>query len=405
MTFRSLRHLALAFVVTVSAAPAWAQAGDDTVTLGRRHTLRSKVLGEERAYWVHLPPGYENGAARYPVLYMTDAETQFAHTAATVDFLARNGRIPPLIVVAVGNTDRTRDLTPTRAKLAQPDGGQLDLPTAGGADRFLDFFEQELVPHVDRTWRTVGYRAFAGHSFGGLFAIHALTSRPRLFGAVLAVSPTLIWDDQLPVRRVRELLKDGAAQGRALVVTLGQEGEAMQAAFEALQGVLSAAQVKGFESDTRQFAGEDHGSVVLPSHDFGLRRLFAAWRPPQDPVTGQVRAGVEELENHYRQVSERFGVKVLPPENVVNLLGYGALGRKQFDQALAYFEYNRRNYPESANVYDSLGEGLEAAGRLDEARANYEQAVERGLKVKDANLPFFRQHLDGVRRKLGAPAR
>ncbi len=401
MSVISIRRSILA--LALAAAPL-AHADGDEVVIGRRFTLQSKVLGEERAFWVHLPPGYEVGSARYPVLYLTDAEAQFAHTAATVDFLARNGRIPPLLVVAVGNTDRTRDLTPTRAKLPQPDGTLRDLPTAGGADAFLDFFEQELIPHVDRTWRTVAWRAFAGHSFGGLFGVHAFTARPQLFGAVLAVSPTLTWDDQLPVRRVREFLKGRTSLNRTLVVTLGQEGERMQAGFEALQSVLADAGAKGFEWAARQFLDEDHGSLVLLSHDFGLRRIFAGWRPPQDPETGEVRASVDELEAHYRGVSERFGVRVQAPENVVNLMGYAAMGRRQFEQALAYFEYNRRNYPDSANVYDSLGEGLEAAGRLDAARASFEQAVERGAKAKDPNLPFYRQHLDAVRKKLASPA-
>jgi predicted alpha/beta superfamily hydrolase len=403
MSSSPIRRLVCALALTLAAAPL-AHGADDDLVIGRRFTLRSKVLGEERAYWVHLPPGYEGGRAHYPVLYMTDAEAQFAHTAATVDFLARNARVPPLIVVAVGNTDRTRDLTPTRGKLPQPDGTLLELPTAGGADRFLDFLEQELIPHVERTWRTVNWRAFAGHSFGGLFGVHAFTSRPQLFGAVLAVSPTLTWDDRFPVRRVREFFKDRATLNRTLVVTLGREGEGLQAAFEELQAVLAGAQAKGFEWAARRFPEDDHGSLVLPSHDFGLRRIFAEWRPPQDPTTGEVRASVDELDRHYARVSERFGVTVRAPENVVNLMGYAALGRRQFEQALAYFEYNRRNHPDSANVHDSLGEGLEAAGRLDQARTSYEKAVELGAQAKDLNLPVYRQHLDAVRKKLASPA-
>lgn len=397
---RAAVFLAAGFLVALSVPVV--RAADDVVAIGQRHTLRSSVLGEERAFQVHLPPGYENGSRRYPVLYLTDGEAQFAHTATTVDFLARNGRIPPLIVVGVGNTDRARDLTPTRASLPDADGGSTAFPTSGGADRFLDFFEKELIPQVDKGWRTQPYRLFFGHSFGGLFAVHAFLTRPALFDAVLAVSPTLSWDSDLELRRARDFFAGRDALEKTLVVTLGSEGAQMQAGFDAFKRVLASAKPAGFEWAMEQFPDENHGSVVLRSHDFGLRRIFAGWAPPLDPVTGLLPGGVDALQEHYRKLSKRFGSDVPPPEEIVNGLGYAALGRKDTGGALAFFELNLRNHPESANVYDSLADALEAAGRLDEARANCQKAVERGEKTKDRNLAAFREHLDVIRKKLAA---
>ena len=140
-------------------------------------TLKSTVLGEERRVLVRTPVGYETNKLSYPVLYMTDGDAHIAHTASTLDFLTRNGRIPDMIVVGVTNTDRTRDLTP--AKSSQKNAaGELQFPTSGGADNFLKFFETELVPEIEKQYRTQPYRVFAGHSLGGLFAIHAMISKP-----------------------------------------------------------------------------------------------------------------------------------------------------------------------------------------------------------------------------------
>ena len=83
-------------------------------------TLQSKILGEERAFLVRTPRGYEQGSDKYPVLYMTDGDRNIGHTAATVQFLADNGRMPEMIIVGISNTDRTRDLTPSRASLNEP---------------------------------------------------------------------------------------------------------------------------------------------------------------------------------------------------------------------------------------------------------------------------------------------
>ena len=127
--------------------------------IAERKTIASKVLGEERAFWVRVPNGYApDGEARYPVLYMTDGDAQMVHTVATVAFLERSGKIPQLIVVGVGNTDRTRDLTPSRATMTDRDGAPVEFPTSGGGGRFLEFFESELIPWVESNERTQPFR-------------------------------------------------------------------------------------------------------------------------------------------------------------------------------------------------------------------------------------------------------
>ncbi len=82
---------ALSFAAVLCTA-AWAEPGPP-ISIGQVHTLKSEALGEERTVMIHLPPGYEAGTQRYPVLYLTDAEAQFGHTASTADFLAVQGRI------------------------------------------------------------------------------------------------------------------------------------------------------------------------------------------------------------------------------------------------------------------------------------------------------------------------
>src|SRR5262249_11169126 len=184
-----LRLLALSLLV-LAAAPGPRAPAQDTQP-ARRLVVKSEVLGEERVALVRTPAGYDAGEQRYPVLYMTDGAAQRGHTAGTIDFLARLGRMPEMIVVAITNTDRTRDLTPTRA--AGPGGP--GPATSGGGDKFLKFIETELIPQVEKTYRTQPYRVFAGHSLGGLLALHAFATRNDLFQAYVAVSPSLFWDN------------------------------------------------------------------------------------------------------------------------------------------------------------------------------------------------------------------
>ena len=65
---------------------------------------------------------------------------------------------------------------------------------------------------------------------------------------------------------------------------------------------------------------------------------------------------------------------------------------------------NNATYPESANVYDSLGDALEASGSLEDALASFTKAAELGQKSGDPNTKFFKANADRVRIKLATQA-
>ena len=368
--------------------------GQTPLTMGDLFAVDSTVMGEQRRVIVWTPADYAVGTASFPVLYLTDADRQFGHTVTTVEFLSRNGRMPPTIVVGLFNTDRTRDLTPYKDK-----DDDTQLPTAGGADRFLQFIETELVPWVEGHYRTQKFRAFAGHSFGGLFAMHALATRPDLFNAVVAVSPSLPWRQGEAVKRIDTMLGQQRTLKSALYVTLGDEGPAMKSGLDRLRAVLEEKAGKGLRWDLVEMLDEDHGSIVLRSYYNAFEKVFDGWRLPRTR-NGTFKGGWKAVEAHYARLSDRLGWPITAPEATINALGYAALGARQFDEALAYLQANVRNYPDSPNAYDSLGEGLEAAGRLEDALARYEEAVKRGEAANDPLLDTFRVHRDAARKKL-----
>src|ERR1041385_4205075 len=253
----------------------------------KRFTIKSTVLGEDRIILVRTPVGYETNKLTYPVLYMTDGDGHMNHTASTIEFLTQNGRIPELIVVGVTNTDRTRDLTPAKSTDKDADGN-LRFPTSGGADNFLKFFETELIPEIEKEYRVQPYRIFAGHSLGGLFAIHAMISKPGLFNSYIAVSPSLQWQNHDELKRATEYLKNQKEMKVSLFVSIGNEPGAIGDDFDSFKKLLSQTNIKGFEWQAERMADEDHGSVVLRSHYFGLRKVYADWQAPRDLKSGAV---------------------------------------------------------------------------------------------------------------------
>jgi predicted alpha/beta superfamily hydrolase len=165
---------------------------------------------------VYLPPGYEREKSRrYPVLYLQDGQNVFEPGAVgmewrvdeTADDLIRAGRIEPLIVVAVANTNARRDeYTPTSVELKRPDGGTSK--GGGKATLYGRFLIEELKPFIDRTYRTLGNAAstaVGGSSLGGLASIWLALQHPEVFGSVLAVSPTVWWDNSVILTRIAAL--------------------------------------------------------------------------------------------------------------------------------------------------------------------------------------------------------
>jgi predicted alpha/beta superfamily hydrolase len=127
-------------------------------------TIQSKVLSEARQILVRLPASYATSDRPYIVLYMTDGDRQLPHTASTIDFLVREGRMPEVIMVGISNTDRTRDLTPTHVDAPIFGNNRFRTPTSGGADNFLSFVETELVPYIEKNSRTRPYPFSRGRS-------------------------------------------------------------------------------------------------------------------------------------------------------------------------------------------------------------------------------------------------
>ena len=151
------------------------------------------------------------------------------------------------------------------------------------------------------------------------------------------------------------------------------------------------------EVSANELRGDDHGTIPHRGAYEGLKFLFSDWNPPESL---RLSGDLARLEAHYAGLSQRMGYPILLPENLLNRVGYRLMGEKRIPQALAAFERAVALYPASANAYDSLGEGLEAAGRLQEALTRYERAVALGREQKDPSLPAYQQHAEAVRARL-----
>lgn len=354
-------------ILVLLLLPNMVFALDNNLSIGKKLELHSKILGETRTIHIHLPDNYNNGETKYPVLYLTDGPGHFKHTVGTMDFLAENGRMPQMIIVGIANTQRTRDLTP---KILISDDKRF--ANGGGADNFVLFFEQELIPFVEQNFRTQPFRIFSGHSFGGLFAIHTFFTKPELFNAYIAVSPSLWWDEMRLVNDAKTFFKGTKSMDRTLFITMANEGERMTEPYNAFITHAKNSTIENLTLAHKEFDDEDHSSTVLRSQYFGLKSIWNGWHLSYDKYA----EGLKTVKQHYANISQKFGYDVQVPEAVINNVGYRALMNEKIAEAIETFAYNVKQYPNSANVYDSLGEAQEVNGDLDKALKNYTKAVE-----------------------------
>ena len=131
------------------------------IKVGVKDSIQSMVLDENRQLVVSLPSDYQTGDKTYPVLYVLDGNETGLLDAITVTRKLR----AEMIIVAIPNTDRDRDMMP------------LSTPTyevkKPGAENFLSFLETELIPHIEKKYRSNGQRTIRGRSLSGLFVMYA----------------------------------------------------------------------------------------------------------------------------------------------------------------------------------------------------------------------------------------
>jgi predicted alpha/beta superfamily hydrolase len=308
---RALQHVSVgALLALASLAESATTQVPEPVVIGEKFQIESKVLTEIRTYVIHTPASYKSGKDAYPVLILLDAENNFAYASAAVHLLSANGRIPAMIVVGINNTDRTRDMTPS--KPATGFGGAPWTGSAGGGDKFLSFIADELLPTIDRNYRTRPYRVLIGHSLGGLFAVYALMNRPEVFKGYVISSPSLWWDDQALVKTAQPFFAAHKDLRADLYMTMATEGEEMLGGAWKLSAVLEESKLPDLRWQFKRYPEEDHGTVPYISTYEGLQAIFAGYGIA-NPIALFEEGGLPAFERHYTKVSKRMGYTVEVP--------------------------------------------------------------------------------------------
>ncbi len=341
------------------------------------HVMHSKHLDEERKIVVQLPKSYNASPNKvYPVIYRLDGASNLPLISSVMERLQSTDSAPEVIVVAIENTDRLRDFYPTVNK--EPQG---PVGLGGGAAKFLDFVEQELIPYINSNFRTHNFKIISGASAAGVFSLYTMQAKPNLFQAHLAYSPAVWWNYGAATTRTKQFIKDNRTLETYLYMNIGEEGGIMRARYDELQQFIQHNKPTHMTYESDAFDGVPHDLTAVAGVFNAYHKLFL---PKQMPLKA-LSKDMTSIDTYYKTLSNQWGESVAPPEGAVRQLGYQLIGAQNYDKAIQVFEYNTKLHPKSVDAWFGLSYGYESKNDNTNALATLEHAI----KLADKSYPYF----------------
>jgi len=374
---------------------------ENSFSLWKTIEIESTILGETREIYVHQPAGFwgmDEAMNNLPVIIVLDAETQFLHTVATIDFLSAaplgNDLIPRSIVVGIPNTNRNRDLTPIKGIIAN-DSTTLEM--TGGGKQFLNFITDELIPFIDANYATSKHRTIIGHSLGGLLSFEALLSKREYFDNYIAIDPAFGFANGSYLEEVLDTLQQAELSTENLFFAVANTKPSFLTEEDLLadeSDVMKLVDIPNrkflkeyknnqwsFNLTTKYYAEENHFLVPQKATHDGLRKLYDYYSFPEimdyyHPKYKHKSDLIERIKDHYKMITSKMGYEVIPMEGYLNSFAFGIAPSGRTDLAIALFEYNIELHPNNPLVYNNLAYYYRSTGNSKKALELYKTSIQ-----------------------------
>jgi len=356
------------------------------IIIGETVTIPSRHLNKDMIIDVYLPAGYSDKNDRYPVL--VTCQSHFLHVSGIAADLALKNGAPELIVASVRNYS-SEDFIPEKI-----DGH----PDSGGADRFIAFFRDELLPGLDSRFRTHPFRIFYSGSFGGGFAVYMYLSEPGVFNAHISATPAIDYEGRSSfiMNNIRPYLARNDYRGRFLYMGIENEPRLMPL-LDKFVAILKEAEWEGSKWEYHVFLDEDHGSIANKVIYHGLKFVFSDWTEIPSEIAGQ---GVPSIRAYATDLKSIFGYDIGVSRSAVGRVVqvWREQGRAAdvVDLLRLSLEYN----PDSEMAWLQLGRALESNGQFEQAKETLETAHKKAVQNSSPHIGIFIDALDKIDKKL-----
>ena len=248
---------------------------------------------------VGLPPNYSEENAKYPVVYVTDAGSNFSGLMSSLPLMQLANDLPHFILIGIDYKSkksndfmslRNRDLTPTNDSIWMSGQKEMykilgDLPEAepGGAKEFLKFIDRKVKPLInDKYHVNSSDQTYCGFSLGGLFGLFTLFTSPKSFNRYVIGSPSIWWDNKHILQVEEEYSKNNKELPAKIFMSIGDlEEEGDSGAFRMVTNVKSLSKTlkkrnyEGLIMKTVILEDETHCSAIAATLNRGLRSVFS----------------------------------------------------------------------------------------------------------------------------------
>jgi predicted alpha/beta superfamily hydrolase len=384
-----MKPLSIFLILITISALTFSQNSNDVV-IAKKIKITSKLLNEEETIFVSLPKNYSTSGKSYPVIYVLDgSETMISYANGLIKNLSDCEIIPELIIVAIASNDRNRDYTPIKPNYFPE---FVNVTSAGHADQFLSYIEKELFPYVEKNYRTVPCRIFAGHSFGGLCVTYAFVTRNDMFNSYIASSPSISWCFDLVNGKYSDTIAALNVKNKNYFISATENEDSLF-----IKNVFSFARILELKASPNLHwncslvKNEDHATQITNGLYYGLRYIYKGWKPDFGTMKNR---GLEYIKDFYLNLANLYGYEILPNEDFINTLSKEMARDGKQDEAMKVFTYNTQIHPDCPESYSCLGKGYLQIGNNELAIKNLNKAVELAVQKNDRNLERYKSQLE-----------
>jgi uncharacterized protein len=243
-----------------------------------------------------------------------------------------------------------------------------------GAEAFLAFIADEVIPYVEKTYRTRPYRLLVGHSLGGLFAIYTLSTRPRLFNGYIVADPSLYWNNDAVVAQAQSLFSRRKELEIDMYVTVSGDSEEVPEAIQRFNSLLSEKSASGVRWEFDWMKQENHLSIPLPGILRGLQTIFEEWHLPDSLSLLALydKGGIQAIHRRFQDAGKRFGYpERRTPAFAVSLVVATLLDAGRLEDAAKVLLDDVATYPPPWNQLDALARAYDSRGDNEQATRYY----------------------------------
>lgn len=354
-------------------------------------TINSARLKQSRELKIQLPRNYEaNKEKTYPVILVLDGDYLFEPVAGNVDFYSYWDEIPEAIVVGVNQHASRQADTFYDEKMF--------VPSKSGAD-FFEFLGMELLPLLDRNYRTSKFVVIAGHDLTANFINYYLYKDKPIFDAYINLSPDLA--PEMENRLYEKLSVVPTKKWFYLATSTGDIAD-LRKGCERLNEQLQLVNNNNFRYTYDVFENASHYSLVAQAIPRALESIFNPYAPitVQEYNTKIVNSGIspyDYLIEKYNIIRENYGLKTRIRTNDFLATGkalefnqnwndlekLGRLATEHLPQTMLGTYYLARSYEENGNPRKAMRTYQNAYGQQEIAFVTTDFMLQKAERIKE----------------------